>query len=264
MPGLRFGLSRTDSVVISVPRRRTKSAALRDQRRLVDAHREQRASRAGKRASSANGANLPPQALKPKSHRGDAARPSTTKIGPLSRTQESSMGSPATSTGAPSRTGSRGYVPGRAITVTGSKRAMASTARGVLLLGLGELAVPEVGAARPRRRTCARARSGLLGTDNASRPGDSAPWPPGRPDGGWRTVAAASRDTPLHERARRRRRDRRRALRNVDRLQPLPPRRRARRPARARRARCRRLRPHVRHGAPPLLQRRDGAPRMRG
>ena len=66
---------------------------------------------------------------------------------------------------------------------------------------------------------------------------------------------------PPHERARRRRRDRRRALRDVHRVPAVPPRRRARDPARARRARRRRLRPHVRHGAPPLLQRRHRAAR---
>ena len=82
-------------------------------------------SRAVTAASSANGSNFSPQALKPKSTPARRPAPSSTKTGPASRIHESSIGISEIVTPSPHAARARLRSCGRATIVTGSKAAIA-------------------------------------------------------------------------------------------------------------------------------------------
>src|SRR3954452_6480011 len=121
-PGLRFGLSRHSSVVTSVP---VPSTAMAPPSSTISerAHGRPRwsHSRPAIVASSSHGGNFPPHALNPNC----TPRPSSRKIGPLSRSHESSIGASQTSTFAVSTARASGPSPGRQTIRTGSNAAIA-------------------------------------------------------------------------------------------------------------------------------------------
>ena len=81
--------------------------------------------RFGKSASCWCGCQRPPQALNPKLTTATCPASLRTKIGPLSRTHESSIGMGSGSTVAPQRFRTSVSSPGLQIIVSGSKPAMA-------------------------------------------------------------------------------------------------------------------------------------------
>src|SRR3954454_5167409 len=121
-PGLRFGLSRHSSVVTSVP---APSTAIAPPSSTIAERSHGRPSWSHRRpaivASSSHGGNFPPHALKPNW----MPRPSSRKIGPLSRSHESSMGASQISTAPASAVRASAPSPGRHTMSTGSKAAIA-------------------------------------------------------------------------------------------------------------------------------------------
>ena len=122
---MRLGLSSTDSVVMTVP---SPSLVMPPPSAMIGAAYLRMPSRSDSRlptaASLSHDGALPPHALKPKWVMATVPSPSTTKIGPLSRIQQSSIGISATSTELPHASSTWSREPGFAITVTGSKRLM--------------------------------------------------------------------------------------------------------------------------------------------
>ena len=190
---------RRDQGALAVER---EPAALGDERRVVDAHRRAppRAAAAA-RASSAKGANLPPQALKPNLHRGHAAAPVDDEDRPVvahPRVVDRDLGDVD---GMHRVRGQARLRPGLAITVTGSKRAMASTTAAYSASASASESVPELRPARPGdERACVL--GGSAGDEQRVVPRTrhhgllaSGRW--------WRTSVARARgcDTPAHERA---------------------------------------------------------------